>query len=112
MNKKIEVQKIKLRLGEFLNDGKCFVCGKTKTRSGFVIHHLSYIFDDVTYNKYPKNMDGQLRYYKDLEKVVMEDPKRFLYVCNKHHQAIERLNRYKKENLLRLILAVKLTKTK
>ena len=112
VNKKIEVQKIKLRLGEVLNGGKCFECGKSKSRSGFTVHHCEYIFNDVVYKNYPKDVDGQLRYYQDLEPLVMDKPERFLYLCNTHHQALERLNRYKKETLEKLLEALALTNTK
>lgn len=112
VNKKLETQKIKLRLGMMLNNGKCFVCDKSKSRSGFTIHHLEYIFNDVVYKNYTKDTEGQLKYYKDLEPLVLDNPRRFLYLCNIHHQALERLNRFKPETLVMLLKALIITKTK
>jgi len=111
LNKKLETQKIKIRLGEALGDGKCFVCGKAKSKKGFTIHHLWYVFNDITYDKYPHDSDGQLKYYQDLEPVVMKEKERFLYLCNTDHVALERINRYNPEKLLKLIEAFLLTKT-
>jgi len=111
VNKKVETSKIKVRLGEALSEGKCFVCGKGKSKKGFTVHHLWYVFDDVTYDKYPHDTAGQLRYYQDLEPVVMKEMNRFLYLCNTDHVALERLNRYGEEKLASLIQALLMTKT-
>jgi hypothetical protein len=73
-------------------------------------HHLWYIFNDVVYKNYPKNTGGQLQYYKDLEPLIRETPKRFLYVCNTHHQAIERVSRYGDVIFKKLVRARKLTR--
>ena len=111
MNKKIEVGKIKAKLGEVLGKGKCFVCEKAKSRSGFTIHHLKYLFQDIIYKNYPHNTDGQYRYYKDLEPVVLAELERFMYLCNTDHVALERMNRYRPEKLVNLIHALILTQT-
>ena len=111
MNKKIEVSKIKTRLGEALGKGKCFICEKAKSRSGFTIHHLIYLFQDIIYKNYPKNTDGQYRYYKDLEPVVLAELERFMFLCNTDHVALERANRYIPEKFVRLIEALILTQT-
>ena len=111
MNKKIEVGKIKAKLGEALGKGVCFVCEKGKSRAGFTIHHLKYLFQDIIYKNYPKNTDGQYRYYKDLEPVVLADLERFMYLCNTDHVALERMNRYCPEKLVNLIHALILTET-
>lgn len=111
MNCKLETQKIKIRLGKVLGDGECFICQKSTFKRGATIHHLWYIFNDVIYKNYPKTAAGQLKYYRDLEKSVMDTPKRFLYLCNTDHVALERLNRYKPEKLVSLLRALLLTKT-
>ena len=54
---------------------------------------------------------GQLRYYQELEPVVMKEMERFLYLCNTDHIALERLNRYGEEKLASLIQALLMTKT-
>lgn len=110
MNKKLEVQKIKIRLGE-LYGGVCFICQKSKSKSNFTIHHCRYIFSDIVYKGYPKTVDGQLQYYKDLEPLVKADPSRFLYLCNTDHVALERINRYRPEKLIRILEALLLTNT-
>jgi hypothetical protein len=69
------------------------------------------LFDDVTYNKYTHDTAGQLRYYQELEPVVMKEMDRFLYLCNTDHVALERLNRYGEEKLVSLINALLMTKT-
>ncbi len=111
MNKKIEVSNIKQKLGEALGKGKCFICEKSKSRKGFTIHHLKYIFNDIIYKNYPHDTDGQYRYYKDLEPVVLNDLERFMYLCNVDHVALERLNRYGAEKVVRLIKALIMTET-
>lgn len=111
MNKKVEVSKIKTKLGEALGRGKCFICEKSKSRRGFTIHHLRYVFNDIIYKNYPHDTDGQYRYYKDLEPVVLEDLERFMYLCNTDHVALERANRYIPEKFVRLIEALILTET-
>ena len=111
LNKKIEVSKIKQKLGEVLNGGKCFICEKSKAKKGFTVHHLKYIFNDIIYKNYPHDTDGQYRYYQDLEKVVMKEQERFMYLCNVDHVALERLNRYGAEKVVRLIKALIMTET-
>ena len=111
MNKKVEVSKIKQKLGEVLGQGKCFICEKSKAKKGFTVHHLKYIFNDIIYKNYPHDTDGQYRYYQDLEKVVMKEQERFMYLCNVDHVALERLNRYGAEKVVRLIKALIMTET-
>ena len=85
---------------------RCFVCHGTVKRKGFTIHHLYYLKKDVRYKNY-KNRD---RYYQDLYPLVKAKPDRFLLLCNKHHQSIERLKRFKNDNFERLAEAVRLSK--
>lgn len=114
MNCKLEVHKIKERLSKMSRfKGKCYVCDARKSRKGFTFHHLWYnFFDDAIYSNYPKTAQGQLDYYKDLEKYIKENPKRFLYLCNICHNSLERLNRFGDKKLGRLLKARKLTKTR
>lgn len=112
MNKRLKAEEIKLNCAKLIGTNKCYVCGCQKAKGGMTVHHLEYVFDDVTYSKYPRNDTGTLQYYTDLYKEVEINPKRFMFLCNKHHQALERLNRYSKEILKRLLMALKKTKTK
>ena len=95
MNKRLEAEKVKKRIaGRFLHKYKCSVPNCSNKRGGMTIHHRWYLFNDVIYSSYPKTSEGMLRYYTDLVPVVKAMPKRFRYLCNKHHQALERLIRY------------------
>lgn len=115
MNKRQEREEIKQKCAEYIGYNTCFVCGCTKAKGGMTIHHLEYIFNDITYSlpKYkPTNDSTKLQYYKDLLPLVKEQPERFMFLCNKHHQALEKLNRFNPEILVKLIEALILTKTK
>jgi len=114
MNKRLQREEIKLKCAEAIGVSGCFVCGCTKHKKGMTIHHLEYIFNDVTYNlpKYkPTNDSTKLAYYTDLLPLVVEIPARFMYLCNPHHQALERLNRFNPETIVSLLEALLLTKT-
>ena len=114
MNLRQQTEAIKTRLGKKIHGkGKCYACGCKVSKRGMTIHHLEYIFNDVTYDQFkPHNDTNNLRYYKSLEPLVLENPKRFMYLCNTHHQAVEGLNRYGDELLGKLMKARKLTRTK
>ncbi len=88
---------------------RCYVCQTKKSKRGFTFHHLWYIINDVVRKNFPKSLAGTLQYYQKLEPLIREEPKRFLYVCNPHHQAITRLKMWKK-NFNRLIRAVRMTR--
>lgn len=109
MNLRLQTEVIKCRIGKMLG-GKCFVCGCEISKKGMTIHHLWYVFNDVVYKNYPKNENGKLAYYTALEPLVNENPKRFMFVCNTHHQAIERICRYGDKIFNRLLKARKMTK--
>lgn len=111
MNKRLMAEEVKQEIGKIIGN-TCFVCGCTKAKGGMTVHHLEYVFNDVVYKNYERNDTGKLKYYTALLEVVKQKPKRFMFLCNKHHQALERLNRYKKETLDGLLRALKKTKTK
>jgi hypothetical protein len=113
MNKRLQTEEIKKKIAKLPQfKSKCYVCGCKISKRGMTFHHLWYIFNDVIYKNYPKNSEGQLQYYKELEPLIREMPKRFLYVCNTDHIAIERMNRYGDAKFKRLVKARKLTKTR
>jgi len=103
----LEIKTSLARLPRFKS--RCYVCLTKKSKRGFTFHHLWYVLNDIVRKNYSKNLNGTLQYYKDLEPVIRKNPKRFLYVCNTHHQAITRLRMWGK-NLNRLIKAVRMTK--
>lgn len=105
-----EVKAIKLELAERYYGGVCFVCKKAKSKKGFLFHHKQYITNDIVHSSYQKNSSGSLQYHKDLAPLIRKNPKRFLYLCSPHHQALERLLRYGNETLKNLLKAVKMSK--
>jgi hypothetical protein len=104
-------QKIKLvgikqdlaRLPRFKN--RCYVCHAQTHKRGMTFHHLSYLPGEMTYSDFPNSLE----YYQYLSYKIKENPKRFLYVCNIHHQSIERVKRFSPLNRNRLIKAVRMT---
>lgn len=91
------------RLPRFKN--RCFVCHTETSKRGMTFHHLSYLPGELTY----KDFDNSLDYYNYLQEKVKRNPGRFLYVCNSHHQAIERVKRYNPKTRARLLKAVRLS---
>lgn len=97
----------------FFNN-QCFVTKEKFKRTGFVIHHLKYIENDVRREHYPKGEKGRLQYLKDLKPMVEQMPFRFILIKNGIHTRIDHprrgLSRLKRENFIRLVVAVLLTK--
>ena len=91
------------RLPRFKN--RCYVCHTQTSKRGMTFHHISYENDELTY----KDFENPLKYYQYLELKIRENPKRFLYVCNTHHQAIERVKRYSVPVRTRLLRAVRMS---
>jgi len=92
--------------------GKCFICGTGSAKRGMTIHHCWYLSNnDVTHDMFPKNDSGRLEYYKALFPKIVANPKRFMYLCNTHHFALEKFNRYGNNIFDKLCLARKMTKT-
>jgi hypothetical protein len=85
---------------------KCYVCHCEKSHSGMTFHHLWYLKGERTY----KDFANPLEYYQYLAPLIRDQPERFLYVCNTHHQAITRLHRFAKIKRNRLIKAVRKTR--
>ena len=105
-----EIKAIKMELAERYYEGVCFVCKKPKSKKGMTFHHKRYISNDVVHSNYPKNSSGTLQYYKDLAPLIRKNPRRFIYLCSPHHQALERLLRYGNETLKSLLTCVKQSK--
>ena len=105
-----DVKAIKLELAERYYDGVCYVCKKPKSKKGMTFHHKRYIINDVVHSSYPKNSSGNLQYYQDLAPLIRKNPKRFIYLCSPHHQAVERLLRYGDTTLKSLLACVKMSK--
>ena len=81
----------------------CYVCHENH---GMTFHHLWYLPNEKIYSDFKNSLD----YYRYLAPIIQADPKRFLFVCNAHHQAITRLCRWKGVKRKRLIKAVMMTK--
>jgi len=116
MNKRLQTEVIKTRCGKkILGRGKCYICGCMVSKKGMVIHHLEYIFNDVVRSapKYqPRNDSTTLLYHQDLEPLIKDTPTRFMYLCNTHHTALEKFNRFGDPILNKLLKARKLIKTR
>jgi len=83
-------------------DGKCFVCNK-KFGKWFVFHHKKYLNSDKIYSDFKDSWS----YNEYVLPIIKRDPNRFALLCKKHHQSVEMLKRFKKDNLDRLIKLVK-----
>ena len=94
-------------------EGRCFVTQQQFKKRGFVIHHLKYIENDVVRGNYTKGEKGRLEYLKDLRPMVENMPFRFMLVTNGIHTRLDHvrrgLTRMKRENFVRLAIAVMLT---
>tara|TARA_R110002020_G_scaffold42971_4_gene125328 strand:+ start:1192 stop:1566 length:375 start_codon:yes stop_codon:yes gene_type:complete len=101
-------------LAEKYFNNECFCTHKKFKSKGFVIHHLRYIQNDVERKNYPKGENGRLSYLKDLLPLVEKDPDRFTLIENGIHTRLDHvrrgLTRMKKENFLRLVMLVLMTK--
>lgn len=69
-------------------------------------HHLWYEPGELTYNDFPDT----LAYYEYLVEKIVSEPARFLYLCNPHHQAVERMKRYGDVTWPRLLRAVRMSR--
>ena len=94
-------------------DNRCFVTHEKFRDRGFVIHHLKYIENDVIRGNYPKGEKGRQDYIKALKPMVEAQPFRFMLLKNGVHTRIDHvrngLSRMKKENQIRLFIAVLMT---
>jgi len=88
---------------------RCYVCHtKFNHKAGFTFHHIWYENDEKIYSDFPVNSKGKLEYTKYVIDMVRKNPKRFLLLCSKHHVILERMKRWNKKNLNRLIKAVRM----
>ena len=99
----VEIKTRLARLPRFKN--RCYVCHAQTSKRGMTFHHLSYENGELTYKDFP----NPLEYYQYLSYKIKANPQRFLYVCNPHHQAIERVKRYSLTTRTRLLRAVRLS---
>ena len=98
---------IKVKIAKLPNfKSRCYVCHTKKTRKGFTFHHKFYSTSDRNY----KDFENPLKYMVHLEPLIHQQPQQFLYVCNPHHQAIERLKRFGPKNFERLVKAVRMSR--
>ena len=95
--------------------GKCNMCGCITSKRGMVIHHRRYLKNnDVIYSdkKYlPHNEAHRKQYLIDLYPLIVNNPDRFMYLCNAHHHALGKACRYGDKLWDRLCICRKMTKT-
>jgi len=108
LNKADQVKNIKTKLARKFGS-KCYLCKTERTKRGFTFHHRWYIQNDVIHSQFPKNTSGTLEYYTKLSILILDNPKRFRYLCNPCHQSFERLFRFGDKKLNSLIKERKLT---
>ena len=107
MNYRKLANQIKVKIAKLPNfKSRCYVCHTKKTRKGFTFHHKWYIESDKIY----KDFDNPLQYMMYLEPIIHQEPNRFLYLDNPHHQAVERLKRFSPKNFERLVKAVRMSR--
>jgi len=101
-------------LAEKYFEDRCFCTQEKFKDRGFVIHHLYYIDNDVERKNYVKGEKGRYEYLKDLLPLVEKDPDRFVLIKNGIHTRLDHvrrgLTRMKRENFLRLVMLVLMTK--
>jgi len=113
MTLKRDIALIKDKCGQIaLGRGRCFICGCITAKRGMTIHHCWYLKNnDIIYSDFKKSDAGTLEYYTALYPLIYKNPKRFMFLCNTHHFALERFNRYGDKIFKVLCLARKMTKT-
>ena len=80
-----------------------------------VVHHRRYLINnDVIYSdkKYlPNNDANRKKYLIDLYPLIVNNPDRFMFLCNTHHHALGQAWRYGDKLWNKLSMARKMTKT-
>ena len=73
--------KARARLAEKYFDNRCYICHK-KHGKWFAVHHIGYQDEgEVRYSDYSSSE----KYNKALERVIRENPDRFVLLCRNHH---------------------------
>jgi len=100
MNQSDEMYKMKYEVSKLFGS-KCFVCEKKYGR-GFLYHHLVYKFGEPIY----RDFSSTIKYNNFILPIIKKEPQRFLLLCSPCHTTLEKLKRRKKENFLRLLIAL------
>ena len=87
--------------------GKCYICG---TNKNLTWHHRWY-GTGKKYSDFPRTKQGKVDYAKEVEHQVRSNPVQFFLLCSKHHFITERMARWKRDKLHRLMEVVDLTET-
>ena len=94
-------------------DNRWFVTRQKIKKRGIFIHHLNYLENDVVRGDYPKGEKGRQQYLTALRPMVEAMPFRFMLLTNGIHTRLDHvrrgLTRMKRENFMRLSLAVLMT---
>lgn len=73
---------------EFFN-GQCEVTLRKVKPTGFAIHHVRYIENDVERKNYPNTYSGTVQYYRDLAPLIEDEPNRFALITNGVHRKLD-----------------------
>lgn len=104
MNQKEEIKLKRLQIAKRYNS-ECYVC-KKKFGKQFIFHHKKYYSTEKTY----KDFNNNNRYQFYILPIIEKRPLDFELLCFKHHYAVERLKRFKIENLERIFEVVRSSK--
>ncbi|MDH3339975.1 MAG: hypothetical protein OEL84_01675 [Nitrosopumilus sp.] len=108
MNDRKRVEKIKEELARMscFRQG-CAICHCKLHPKGMTFHHIKYLESDKVHSDFAPGYKGMLQYYEYLRPVIRQNPKRFAYLCNPHHQTVTRLLRFKKDKQERIFRLVR-----
>ena len=84
----------------------CAVCRTKWHKRGMTFHHKWYVPSEKTHSDFQPGSAGMLQYYRYITPIIMENPKRFAYLCNPHHQSITKLLQFnvdKQDRIFRLV---------
>ena len=99
------VQSLRKRTAAEYFGNQCFVCSK-KFGKNFAFHHIRYLQGEKTYADFKNSID----YNRYLCGRIKEHPQDFALLCNRHHTAVEKLKRYRRDRFGRLLLMVVLSR--
>jgi len=113
MTLKEELNLLKIKCGQVaLGNGFCYICDCITAKRGMTVHHCWYLKNnEIIYKDFPQTEKGRVEYYTALYPLIVKNPKRFMYLCNTHHFALEKFCRYGDKIFTKLCGARKMTKT-
>ena len=78
-----------MELADKFFNGECRVTKQKVKRTGFAIHHIRYLENDVERKFYPSTPQGTIDYYNALEPMIEAEPNRFALITNGVHRKLD-----------------------